>query len=1288
MMMDAHIVVSDIHHVTQQPQLPPPLLHPQFSLNNATLAFNLSVQASATSRVRCLQTQLLFVFAPPCSSQLPPCTMRPAFAPLAPKPQALSADKTLMKLLASISLTLAFAAAAQSPLITTAISEQDRAPLPNSVHPLVAHATDLGALDPAEPLSRLLLVLRRAPAQEAALNQFISSAHSPGNPNYHKWLKPDVFARNYGPTDSDIEALGGWLQSHGLSVDKLHAGRTAIEFSGTAGQLQEAFHTTLHRYSIHGREFIANANSGSVPAALAPLILGLVPATSIQPVSYLSSPGQAQYNPQKHTSTPLWDIPTGSSTPSLAVAPFDLYTQYDMNAAFSNNINGYSQWIAIVSASNIDVTVIKDYQAIFSVPGFLPQIVIDGDDPGINTDSTEAYLDTELAMAAAPRARVLLYVSAGSATTSGLYLAAMRAVEDDLAGVISMSYGECEANLGVAGNAFWYQLWQQAAAQGQTVFVAAGDSGSAGCDNFSTESQAFQGFAVNGIASTPFNIAVGATDFYYSQYNGTSSALNSQIASYWLLSPTAFPSPNLNKTIPEQPWNTTLGYNILSDLGTQSTWNILATGGGASNAALSVNGKPAGYPKPAWQSAVGVPADGLRDLPDLALFGGTGANYSFYPICATLIDCTSFNTAGGVLVTAVGGTSAAAPIMAGIQSLVNQFTGSWQGQANFVYYPLFAAAPSAFHDLTTGQNTVLCINGTPNCVSTGAPQNLYVESGFTTGTGYDQASGLGSVDAWNLIKNWSSVTFKPTWTSLGFSSTNFVHGTSVTVTSTVAPVSGSGTPTGTIALSTVDGVSRAGSFDDIPLANGTASALIDNLPGGSYYVMATYSGDGTYGASSSSYTTINISPENDYILGSGWVQNPYDLNFYPLQAGITLPYGANLYLDAELFGVNEHQPNQLAAATGSMTFTDSAGGSSTQPIEVNGIAEWANGNFAPGSHSISLNYPGDASYKSSAAANVFSFSILKGNTVLKLIPLSGEVAPGGTATVDVQLYMGYQPLLGSLPTGPVSVTLGSVTQNVAMGAYGAGGSQYLEGIATFTNLPAGILPLTAAYAGDANWLGASANGGTVVALSTLMTPTIALTPASASIAPAQSQNFTVTVTGQNGKAVPTGSVTLESDDQSFQVSQKLTVGATYSAAWFTVPANSFLNGNNTLVAVYSGDSNYTGAASNSATLNVNESDFRLTLLNTSVDIPAGGSAQTTLVITPVNGYSGPVSVTASAGPGLDIEFANITPNVSSVYNDTTTIYTSASLNPWTYPVLISGIGGGHMHTLMIYVLAH
>jgi len=207
-------------------------------------------------------------------------------------------------------------------------------------------------------------------------------------------------------------------------------------------------------------------------------------------------------------------------------------------------------------------------------------VVVDGSDPGQNSAVTEAYLDLEIAGSVAPGATVTLYTSGGTALTSGLALAAMRAVEDDLAGAISVSYGECEMELGQGGNAFWSALWEEAAAQGQTVFVSAGDGGSAGCDNFDTQQVAYDGLQVNGIASTPYNVAVGGTDFFYNQYAGSSSAIATQLEGYWSTTSTLLPSVSLLKTIPEQAWNDFFGYNLYDSGNPVNLSSELIVGGG------------------------------------------------------------------------------------------------------------------------------------------------------------------------------------------------------------------------------------------------------------------------------------------------------------------------------------------------------------------------------------------------------------------------------------------------------------------------------------------------------------------------------------------------------------------------------------------------------------------------------------------------------------------------------------------------------------------------------------
>lgn len=419
-----------------------------------------------------------------------------------------------------------------APRVQGPIDESVRVVLGGTQHPLFQTAIDQGAVEDGFPAGRMLLLLQHSQTQEEALQDFIQAAHTPGNPNFHKWLKPDEFGSLYGSADSDLAAVTAWLQSHGLTIQKVHAGRRAIEFSGTAGQLRSAFHTAIHRYTVNGETHLANSSALAVPAALAPVIVGLAPINDLHPSSQLKVLGRAVFDSKTHQSTPEWTYPAGAGTVSYAVAPGDFATQYDINSVYKNGINGTGQSIAIISASNVDLSLVQAYQTLFGLPSNLPAVVVDGEDPGHNSAATETYLDIEIAGSVAPGAKVILYTSAGTALTDGLALAAMRAVEDDQAGVISISYGECEAYLGQSGNAFWSALWQQAAAQGQTAFVSAGDGGSAGCDDFDNQTAAYDGLQVNGIASTPYNVAVGGTDFYYSQSSGSSSAINTQLSGF------------------------------------------------------------------------------------------------------------------------------------------------------------------------------------------------------------------------------------------------------------------------------------------------------------------------------------------------------------------------------------------------------------------------------------------------------------------------------------------------------------------------------------------------------------------------------------------------------------------------------------------------------------------------------------------------------------------------------------------------------------------------------------
>ncbi|MFZ1086034.1 MAG: Ig-like domain repeat protein, partial [Terracidiphilus sp.] len=1150
---------------------------------------------------------------------------------------------------------------------------------------------DQGAVEDALPTGRMLLMLQRSPAQEEALRDFIQAAHSPGNPSYHQWLKPEEFGRLYGPADSDVAAVTAWLQSRGLTINQVHAGRLAIEFSGTAGQVSAAFQTPIHRYLVNGETHLANASDPSVPAALAPVIAGLAPVSDVHPQSNLKVLGAANFDAKTHQTTPQWTEPVSGGV-VFVMAPGDFATEYDIKPVYSSGITGTGQTIGIISSSNVDLSLVQAYQSLFGITPNLPKVVVDGEDPGVNDTATEAYLDIEVAGAVAPGATVLLYTSAGTATTDGLALAAMRAVEDDQASVLSTSYGECEFQLGQSGNAFWSALWQQAAAQGQTVFVSAGDGGSAGCDNFDTQSMAYSGLAVNGIASTPYNVAVGGTDLYYSQYASTSTALNSQLNTYWSTA-TVSPAVSLKQPIPEQVWNDFFGYN-LADTGSPANLTsevIVAGGGGASSDAYYPNNSTTGqgYPKPAWQTGTGVPADGVRDLPDVSLFAANGYNYSFYPICANPGDCSSANltSSGSVVITGVGGTSIASPSMAAIQALVNQSVGSWQGQANFIYYPLATRQPTVFHDVTVGGNRVLCYTGTGNCVSGSSATNssgYSVENGYSAGTGYDLATGLGSLDVAKLIQYWSSVVLTPTATTLSVNPTSVVHGKTTTLQGTVAPTSGSGTPTGSVSLTGNDGVSHYASVDAGSLAAGSFYALVDNLPGGTYQLTASYGGDGTFAASKSLPVTVTIAPENNTLAATGSVLNPSDMILYPLSPGISVPYGAQIFLDAQPVSSNATISTQPTPATGTVTFTDTLGSAittSTQPLNAAGIAEWSTGVFAPGSHSIGESYSGDPSYNPSTAIGAASFTVTPGITKLTVKPLVTSIAAGSSVTVDVQMTSNYVAFYGTLPTGTVSVTLGSQTAIGSWQPYGPTGATILEAVVTFTNVPAGFAAVSATYAGDSNWLGSSAGGGTVTATATKLTPAVTLTSSSANPMPSQSFTLTASVAGPSGSPTPTGTVIIFSDSQSINVTATLASGA----ASLTLPGYAVANGTNIFTAVYQGNSTYTTAASSAVNVTVAQSDFSLTTQNAELLISRSGSGTCTVALVPVNGFSGSVTLTSSAPTGITVTPAAASLALTAPATDALVISVSALMATGIYPVSITASGGGHVHTAQILV---
>ena len=1149
-----------------------------------------------------------------------------------------------------------------TPLLTKPIDEAQLVVLNGNVHPLAQARYDVGAVPDSFPAERLLLLLNRPTERETALRQFLHDVHTPGSSRYHQWLAPEQFGERFGPADSDIQAAVGWLSSRGFSVRGVSKSKRLIEFSGTAGELREAFHTQVHEYRIGGESHYANADEISIPAALAPLVHGISPLNNFRAQSYLKAAGPALYSPATRKATPLWTAPNqlGTANPYMyLLAPEDFATQYDLTPLYQAGVNGAGQTIGIIMASNFDISLVDAYRQLFNLPSNPPQVVIDGDDPGtLEGIATEAYLDVELSGAVAPGATVNLYISNGSDLQDPLSLAALRAVEDNQASVLSVSFGECEGFLGEAGNQFWNGLWEQAAAQGQTVVVAAGDSG-AECTWVPS---------VSGVASTPWNVAMGGTDFYYSDYaSGAASA-----ATLWNQTNDSNLG-SLKAPLPEQVWNDAFGLDVISP---GIEYNEIAAGAGGASNCSTLSGSTSsavcvsGYPKPSWQAGPGVPADGARDLPDVSLFASNGANLSALPICADEGEC-AVGADGQAEVFLVGGTSTSAPSMAGIMALVNQKYGR-QGQADFTLYPLAQQKPAAFHDITLGNNEVLCYASTPDCaMGTGG---VYATTIYSAGPGYDLASGLGSVDASVMVNEWNSITFLPTTTTLHLSATSITHGTPVTVTTAVAPESGSGTPAGAVAILTDSPLLASQGQGSITLSGGAGSQTVNSFPGGTYQVTGQYGGDGVYGVSTSSPVTLSVTPENSNINFAITDENG---NAIPGTNGNTGYYGQPVYLSIQPTGASAAKGTSDGKATGSATFTvDST--TATVPLNATGVASWTPPILSVGTHTASATYSGDASFHASSASPI-TFSVAKGYPLITDYidePSSGlvfNINAGGNLTVTMVVGTVFpDEILGpsfssgtAAPTGTVTVCLGLYQNPCAQPIYSQTAtltppsgnySQDSSATVTFTNLAAGGYFPSAIYNGDANWQSVQMTDARYINVSSsnsalaASTTTLSITPTN--ISSTQVATFTTTVTGTGSSGIaPTGEVDYYNNGILFTyaILAPAKTGSTNSLSFQLNVSNLWTNGANQITAIYDGDSHYLPSTSNVVNITTTQSggDFLMTPQLSQITVGAGSSGTVGLNLTSLNNFSGIVTLRcapSSSNISCNVNPASVTVN--------------------------------------------
>src|SRR5260370_10857705 len=545
-------------------------------------------------------------------------------------------------------LVLAAAANAQQNRIDRAVDIGQRHTLTGHLQPKARPENDQGRVLPSRALSYVTLALAHSEDQQAALDQLLIDQQTPGSPNYHRWLTPEDFAQRFGVSDGDLGQIRDWLEGQGLTIAAVARGRNWIAVNGTAAQIESALQTEIHAYLVNGQAHFANATEPSVPAAFAGVV------RSIRGLNdFRAKPAKrpsANLNP---------DYTSGSGNHYLA--PNDLATIYNMTALYKAGINESVQSLVIAGQTQINLSHSQLFRTSYNLPAIDPQILLvpNATDPGIvKSDLDEADLDIEWSGAVARNANIIYVYS------DDVLLSVQYAIDQNLAPIVSISYGLCELETPVSDALTFPTCAQQGNAHGITSFDASGHTGAAAFDVTPNLS-----YPVDAPASIPEVTGVGGTEFQEGSatyWNATNDANRASALSY----------------IPETSWN-----DSAFD-GTPS-----ASGGGAS----------VFFAQPSWQTGPGVPGDNARHVPDISLTAS--ADHDGYLVY----------TSGKLQV--YGGPSVPTPSFAGIAALLNQYLVSSGAQSspglgnmNPKLYLLAQSTPDIFHDIVTGNNlvTVTC----------------------------------------------------------------------------------------------------------------------------------------------------------------------------------------------------------------------------------------------------------------------------------------------------------------------------------------------------------------------------------------------------------------------------------------------------------------------------------------------------------------------------------------------------------------------------------------------------
>lgn len=1049
---------------------------------------------------------------------------------------------------------------------------------------LLKQSTETGRLAGNKALGRMVLVLAPSKAQEAAAAKLVAAQHDPASPSYHKWLTPAEFGNRFGVSQESAAKAKQWLEAQGLTVHDVAQSRRFIVFSGNVAQVERAFAVEMHSYAIGGKSFVSNASDVQIPVALRDVVKGVTrlhsdPAGTQmvlgKKVPFVKKGGQFTFGDGRHFITPA-----------------DFAKIYNVQPLYDAGIDGTGQTIAIVGRSNIDVQNVRDFRTLLGLAANDPEVIVNGDDPGETGDEGEAMIDVTWSGAVAPKAHIKFVVSQSN-FADGVDVSAAYIVDNNLAPVMSTSYGACEQGIGPVEADFYNALWQQAAAEGITSFVSSGDNGGAGCDAPAAGYYSSGVFAVNGLASTPYNVAVGGTQF--------DDTVNPD--AYWSQTTDPVTGESALGYIPERVWN-----ESDNDPGAVSLW---AGSGGASVV----------YAKPDWQVGTGVPADGVRDVPDISLSAALHDAYLF---------CFRGDCAYGAYFYTAGGTSVSSPAAAGIMALVNQKMGGQpQGLANYVLYRL-ATVPGIFHDTVVGDNKV------PD------PSGQYTV-GYDAGVGYDQASGLGSFDANALVNHWQAAAASTgTATTLalaGGQASTVVHGAPIALKANVT-CSGSGACTTPVGSVVVAGTSGGATLTAAPTALdalGNANIVDAAVPGGSYSLVAKYGGDGTHTASASNAVAVTVTPEASQtyaglIGGGSFTQAPLTIQYgLPYQVGVVVAGNSGKgYPSGTLSLTADGQPLPTYAvnlATGAVSvspltlnYGENSRLLSSLPTSESSTISYIvpTPALGAGTHTLVASYPGDASFGAS-----------QGSYVYKVSPAQGQIVdffPAGTQIANVPVDLDGQVAFsnGGYADYGGTMTITDITDAVPV-VLGTGPLSSLYGgsydiLVTETNT--GTRNIRVDYSGDANVLAGfqiyqvpfPANTSSYTSLSV----------DNANPYAGQTVTLTANVSSDLRHHTATGTVSFLNGTTSLG-SAALDANGNATLVVTSLPA-----GVDNLSASYSGDSALQASSSSPTADTV--ADYVLQALPATITIQDGQSGTAAVNLVPLGGFAQAVTLACSGAP--------------------------------------------------------